>query len=171
MNEWYLQKQKIERNNTSVSNQTNGVLSFLYWQILKMATHTTILSTQKGRVSIRSWTPGYDAVMSLIHSANVGQGYNLYVDSFYTCPLLFQTLLDMKVGACGTIREGRRGYPSTQENDRSRKSPRGLLHCIYEGGVVYVKWMDSGVVSVCSTVHTAFSSHEVASRKRLPDGT
>lgn len=56
-------------------------------------------------------------------------------------------------GACGTYREGREGNPATKLNNLARKSPRGSIQWIRDGQLLFVKWMDTREVSVCS-LHT-----------------
>lgn len=58
----------------------------------------------------------YDSVMSLMNKTNLGSGYNVYVDNFYTSPKLFKDLYNMNFGACGTYRDNRRGCPRTTTN-------------------------------------------------------
>ncbi len=38
-------------------------------------------------------------------------GYVLYLDNWYSSPALYETLHDMKTGACGTVRSNRIGLP------------------------------------------------------------
>lgn len=112
----------------------------------------------------------YDSVMTLIKSAHLGSGYNLFLDSFYTSPKLFRDLLSLNVGACGTYRDNRRGCPTTHSNALTKKDPKGTLRWIREPPVVYVKWKDFCEVSICSTVHQAFSGHTVERRVKSEDG-
>jgi len=83
------------------------------------------------------------------------------MDNFYTSPKLFLDLASMKFGACGTYRDNRKGCPSGRENALIKKSERGALRWIREGPLVFVKWMDTREVSVCSTIHPAFSGGAV----------
>ncbi|XP_041664718.1 piggyBac transposable element-derived protein 4-like [Cheilinus undulatus] len=106
----------------------------------------------------------YDTVMSFINRAKLGSGYNLYVDNFYTSPKLFKDLYKMKIGACGTYRDNRKGCPRTTRNALTKNSPRGSIRWIREDPLVYVKWMDTREISVCSTIHEAFSGHTVQRR-------
>uniref|UniRef100_A0A672IWT9 PiggyBac transposable element-derived protein domain-containing protein n=1 Tax=Salarias fasciatus TaxID=181472 RepID=A0A672IWT9_SALFA len=93
----------------------------------------------------------YDTVMSLMDQNYLGGGYNLYVDSFYTSPCLFKDLLKINVGACGTYRD--------QEG-------MGTIRWIRDGPIVFVKWMDTREVSVCSTIHPAYTGDKVSRRTK-----
>uniref|UniRef100_A0A3Q1B481 PiggyBac transposable element-derived protein domain-containing protein n=1 Tax=Amphiprion ocellaris TaxID=80972 RepID=A0A3Q1B481_AMPOC len=87
----------------------------------------------------------FDAVMSLINKSYLGSGYHIYCDNFYTSPALFLHLHHLGFGACGTYRDARIGIPKTKIN----------------GPLLFIKWMDTREVSVCSTLHTAFSGDTV----------
>lgn len=112
----------------------------------------------------------YDAVMALLDPSFLGSGYHLYVDNFYTSPKLFKDLYDMKIGACGTYRENRKDCPQAPNNALTKKDPRGTLRWIREGPLVFVKWMDSKEISICSTIHPAFSGDTVMRRTKNNDG-
>lgn len=112
----------------------------------------------------------YDVVMSLVRPCCLGTGYHIYMDNFYTSPKLLLDLAGMKFGACGTYREGRKGCPRGRENALTKKSERGSVRWIREGQLVFVKWMDTREVSVCSTIHPAFSGDTVKRWMKDADG-
>lgn len=103
----------------------------------------------------------FDAVTSLIDQNHLGSGYHIYCDHFYTSPALFLHLHDQGFRACGAYKDTRIGVPKTKRNALTRKSPRGSIRWIREGALVFIKWMDSKEVSVCSTLHTARSGDTV----------
>nr|XP_046231957.1 piggyBac transposable element-derived protein 4-like [Scatophagus argus] len=112
----------------------------------------------------------YDVVMNLIRPSYLGTGYHIYMDNFYTSPRLFMDLASMKFGACGTYRESRKGCPRGRANALTKKSGNGSVRWIREGPLVFVKWMDSQEVSVCSTIHPAFSGQTVQRMTKNGDG-
>ncbi|KAM3872246.1 piggyBac transposable element-derived protein 4-like [Diretmus argenteus] len=95
----------------------------------------------------------YDVVVSLINKDYLGSGYNIYCDNYYTSPLLFRHLSQQGFGVCGTYRQSRIGVPNTQENALNKRSPRGSIRWIREGDLLFVKWMDTREVSLCSNIH------------------
>ncbi|XP_067253248.1 piggyBac transposable element-derived protein 4-like [Chanodichthys erythropterus] len=99
----------------------------------------------------------YDAVTSLLDRTLLGSGYHVYMDNFYTSPKLLKDLFAMKFGACGTYRDNRKDCPRNAANSLSKKSARGSIRWIRDGPLVFVKWMDTREVSVCSTIHSAHS--------------
>ncbi|XP_053351649.1 piggyBac transposable element-derived protein 4-like [Clarias gariepinus] len=109
----------------------------------------------------------HDVVLDLVQP--LGTGYHIYMDNFYTSPKLFNDLAAMKFGACGTYRESRKGFPNGQ-GVLTKKSPRGTVRWIRQDSIVFVKWMDTREVSVCSTIHPAFSGDTVQRTMKDKDG-
>lgn len=68
-------------------------------------------------------------VLSLVNK-DLGSGYIVYCDNFYTSPLLFCHLKQQGFGACGTYRQGSIGVPTTQDNALDKKSKRGPIRWI-----------------------------------------
>ncbi|XP_064179982.1 activating transcription factor 7-interacting protein 1 isoform X1 [Anguilla rostrata] len=111
----------------------------------------------------------YNTVMSLVKRAFLGSGYHVYMDNFYTSPKLFRDLYRQNFGACGTYRDNRKEYPQPACNALTKSSGRGALRWIRDGPLVFVKWMDAREVSVCSTIHAAFTGDTIE-RKVKEDG-
>lgn len=109
----------------------------------------------------------FDAVMSLVNKSYLGSGYHVYCDSFYTSPVLFLHLYDLGFGACGTFRDTRVGIPKGSANALTKRSPQGTMRWIREGALIFIKWMDTKEVSVCSTIHTAFSGDTVKRARKV----
>ncbi|KAG7455924.1 hypothetical protein MATL_G00246210 [Megalops atlanticus] len=116
---------------------------------------------------------GFDVVVSLLHVPTLGTGYTVYVDNFYTSSQLFRHLHGIGFGACGTVRENRIGtdFPGATINALPRGADRGDMRWIRDGPLLFVKWRDTRDVTLCSTVHKAYSGRSVHRRVRNPDST
>lgn len=112
----------------------------------------------------------YDAVMDLIQPSYLRTGYHIVTDNYYTSTSLFLQLASVKFWACGTYRHDREGCPSGRANALTTKSKRGTVRWIREGPLVFVKWMDMREVSMCFTIHPAFSGDAVQRRVKGEDG-
>ncbi|XP_023257577.1 piggyBac transposable element-derived protein 4-like [Seriola lalandi dorsalis] len=126
--------------------------------------YTWNFSVYEGKSSGSGMGLSYDSVMSVMDFDSLGTGYHLYVDNFYTSSQLFQDLLAKQIGACGIIWPNRAGFPRGQANDFTRDTPRGAIRWIRDASLLFVKWMDSREVAMCSTIHKAFNG-DTASRK------
>ncbi|XP_058623214.1 piggyBac transposable element-derived protein 4-like [Onychostoma macrolepis] len=112
----------------------------------------------------------YDAVASLLDRAVLGSGYHVYMDKFYTSPKLLTDLFALKFGACGTYRDNRKDCPRNAANSLTKKSVRGSIRWIRDKHLVFVKWMDTREVSVCSTIHAAYTGDTVQRRVKIQNG-
>lgn len=68
--------------------------------------------SQKGKI--------YDLVMRLINPY-LGKCHKLFVNNYYTSPILFHDLYQQKTGACGTLRTNRRGVPADLKTVKLKK--------------------------------------------------
>ncbi|XP_068566992.1 piggyBac transposable element-derived protein 4-like isoform X2 [Cebidichthys violaceus] len=103
----------------------------------------------------------YSSVMDLMPFRLLGSGYMLYTDNYYTSPALYNDLSKKNIGCCGTIRTNQLGFLKTQTNALPKKAERGDMRWIKSGKLLFVKWMDSREVTMCSTVHQAYSGQMV----------
>lgn len=110
----------------------------------------------------------YDSVVRLLDLSVLGKGYHVYMDNFYTSPGLLLDLLEKKMLACGTIRSHVQGFPRTRANELSERAQRGSIRWLREGKLLFVRWMDTKMVSMCSTIHNAYDGSTVSRRVKNP---
>lgn len=71
----------------------------------------------------------------------------LYVDNWYSSPLLFRYLKAKQTYACGTVRVSRRGMPKF---NKIKKGEIDVHHC---DSLMALKWKDKNDVTLLSTMH------------------
>ncbi|KAL1274517.1 hypothetical protein QQF64_027331 [Cirrhinus molitorella] len=76
------------------------------------------------------------------------KGHVLYTDNWYGSPTLFQHLLSLGTGACGTVCSNRKGMPVF-----TCKMTKGEVDFTENGSQLAVKWHDKRDVHVLTTVH------------------
>ncbi|CAF0814755.1 unnamed protein product [Didymodactylos carnosus] len=76
-----------------------------------------------------------------------GKGHVIYMDNFYTSPILFEYLYNKKVGACGTVKSNRIGLPKF-DNQKS-----GQMSYYNTNKLLYMKWTDKRDVHMLSSIH------------------
>ena len=81
------------------------------------------------------------------------KGYDLYVDRFYTSPLLATELQKVGITITGTVQANRRGLP--KDITAKRKVPRGTVAAARAGDILVLSWMDKRKVLMLSTKHNA----------------
>ncbi|XP_028309119.1 piggyBac transposable element-derived protein 4-like isoform X2 [Gouania willdenowi] len=109
----------------------------------------------------------YSSVMDLMSFSQLGRGYTLYLDNFFTSPALFTELSKEHIGCCGKIMKHLKGFPKTTENDLPKNAQRGDVRWMRKNNLLFVKWMDQREVVTCSSVHTVYSGHSVPRRTKV----
>ena len=102
---WYNSKHWVTQ-----ANITGGTLECCY--------QFEIYTRKQHQVSKHGAT--YDIVMRLM-APLLNQGYRLYIDNYYTSPVLLQEFYYKKTVACGTLRSNRKGVPTVIETAKLAK--------------------------------------------------
>lgn len=89
------------------------------------------------------------AVVKELLSSYLGEGRIVYLDNWYTSPLLCQYLHENNTGTCGTVREDRKYMAKFPKNQRAGQVDRKKCE-----NVLAVKWKDKRSVTALSTLHT-----------------
>ena len=80
------------------------------------------------------------------------QGYDLYIDRFYSSPLLATELSKVGITVTGTVMSNRKGLP--QDITRKTKEPVGTVRAARSGQMLVLSWMDKRKVLMLSTKHS-----------------
>jgi len=104
---------------------------------------TSTQPSEKGKI--------YDLVMRLM-DPYLGKGHKLYVDNYYTSPILFHDLYQRQTGACGTLRVNRKGVPQELKTVKLKK---GESVAMSNGILQLLKWKDKRDVHMCTSIHNA----------------
>ncbi|XP_063974309.1 LOW QUALITY PROTEIN: piggyBac transposable element-derived protein 4-like [Diachasmimorpha longicaudata] len=79
----------------------------------------------------------------------LGKGRSLYVDNYYSSPVLFNLLHKNVTNACGTVKQRRKGMPTID-----RKLKKGEVDFRTSSNLLALKWRDKRDVFMLSTFHT-----------------
>lgn len=88
------------------------------------------------------------AVVSSLLKDFFGSNRHLYVDNWYTSPLLFKYLYDNNIYACGTVKQNRKCMANL-----SRKLNLHEMETQYSGSLMACKWRDKKYIYMLSTIH------------------
>ncbi|CAF3240747.1 unnamed protein product [Rotaria sp. Silwood2] len=86
-------------------------------------------------------------VMTLLQPC-LDKGHHLFLDSWFTNPLLFEKLYARSTGACGIVRQGRVGLPKFED-----KIEKGQQVYQNTDNMLALKWHDKREVMMLSTIH------------------
>jgi hypothetical protein len=83
------------------------------------------------------------------------KGHHIYMDNYYSSPLLYSEMKSLGYGACGTVRVDRKGMPSEWKGKQSTKGMQKgeVRHMMLNSGVQALQWKDKRVVTMLSTIH------------------
>lgn len=132
---------------------------FKFWVIADSSGYTVDFDLYIGKANEKHPLGlGADVLLHLI-SPFAHQGYQLFVDNFYTSVPLFKELLKVGVVATGTMHVSRKETPHSMLELKSaldrREVPRGVVgYYIRELPLVYVCWRDKRALSSAFLGHS-----------------
>jgi hypothetical protein len=118
-------------------SETGYILGFIVYT----GTSTAIERTEKFGIS-------GDIVLTLM-KPYLNKNHILYVDNWYTSPILFKHLLEQQTGACGTVKPNRKGMPVFEQVEK------GQCSAVHDDNLLALKWSDKRYVHMLTTVFTA----------------
>ena len=103
-------------------------------------------------VKLPDLSPTSSAVLQLCRSLDTRRyHFIIYMDNGFSTIPLFQKLRECKIGACGTTRVNRIGYPAALE-EKVFMEWNTIDGCTVDG-VLCFRWMDNNIVRMLTTVH------------------
>ena len=92
----------------------NTKWGFKVWVVADISGYTFDFNIYTGRSSTNSSEQGlsFNVVMELVAPFQF-QGYELFIDNFYSSPSLFDALLKVGIRATGTLHTNRAGVPDS----------------------------------------------------------
>ncbi|XP_025206936.1 piggyBac transposable element-derived protein 4-like [Melanaphis sacchari] len=81
------------------------------------------------------------------------KGHTIYMDRFYTSPMVLEYLWDNKTNGVGTVMANRRGLP--KDSVVNAKLKKGEMAFARNGPQICIKWKDTRDVLIMSTCHSA----------------
>jgi len=82
-----------------------------------------------------------------------GEGFNLYMDRYYTGIKILLDLKDININACGTIRKDRLKLSKENKNKISQIQDREIMFFKGSSGLLLTVWEDSKTVLLASNFH------------------
>lgn len=80
----------------------------------------------------------------------LSRGYNMYIDSWYSSPALFEKLLQAGMNVVGTIRLNRKNMP---EKLKKPKLEQGDAIAMYVHKMMAVRWQDTKPFTILTAIH------------------
>lgn len=106
-----------------------------------------------------------ESVVTQLTKSLSNSGCHLFFDNFYTSPaLVYRLMRDSKIFSCGTVRQNRKGLPKDLKLDKELK--KGEIEARYYNGMSLVKWLDTKVVMMLSTIDSGIETNTVSVKRR-----
>ncbi|XP_063597902.1 piggyBac transposable element-derived protein 4-like [Penaeus indicus] len=87
------------------------------------------------------------SIVNALIEPYLGKGHNLFTDSYYASPILFEHLQQNSTGACGTVRPNRKGVPSFPAVNR------GEVSACHKNNMMCFKWSAKRMVHMLTSIH------------------
>ena len=118
---------------------------------------------------LQSFSTTESIVLSLLDGFE-NHGHIVYTDNFYSSPRLFKELERRKIGACGTVKPGRKDMPSDL-HPKNLNLDRGEMPVFRRtGNLIACAWHDTKRVHFLSNVHANGTVEKRIRSKGTADG-
>ena len=126
---------------TRKESHTSGVSKRLYFQTAKQDTFSGCLYYGKETQLVENDLPDTIRVVQTLVELFHNKGYDLYVDLFYTSPLLPSELTKVGITVTGTLQSNQKGMPKDITSKRKRE-PRGNIRAARSGNILALSWLN-----------------------------
>ncbi|CAF1349211.1 unnamed protein product [Didymodactylos carnosus] len=89
-----------------------------------------------------------ESIVTTLMEKYLHVGHVLYLDNWYSSPTLYETLHDMKTGACGTVRSDSIGLRKIL-----KKLKAGEKVSQFTDNLLYLRWYDKREINMLTTIH------------------
>ncbi|KAL6456661.1 hypothetical protein MHYP_G00352050 [Metynnis hypsauchen] len=125
------------------------------------------ISVYKGAIDSSSREmPDFEFLRQLVNPVLLGRGYHVYVKNVYTPPDMFKRFKSScHSSMCGPVRLDANSFPCTRVDDFPEDAQRGSVCWIRQQDLLFLKWMNTEEVVLCSTMHKVQSDEDSADQE------
>ena len=105
-------------------------------------------------------------VVQSLSSDFMDKGHDIYVDNWYTSVPLLEDLRTRNTGACGTVRNIRKGLPKEMKKVKPKKGAKPEFWKNGDNTMLACVWMDTGKVNMLSTIGDTSITQKNSQTKR-----
>jgi hypothetical protein len=102
--------------------------------------------------------PAREAIVMDLMAPLLNHGYTLYVSSWYSSPVLFDTLAEAKTNVVGIVQQNKKHMPEDLKKINLKK---GEAEARYSQRIMAIKWSDKRSVSILTTKHTKIEMTDI----------
>lgn len=101
-----------------------------------------------------------DVVMRLAEPL-LDKGFHIFTDNYYSCPALFEKLIERKTMCTGTVRANRLGMPKDLAKLSLKKDDIAFRR---KGNLVALRWKDKRDVNILTSIHNPTETKTITTR-------
>jgi hypothetical protein len=103
--------------------------------------------------------PASEGIVYKLMEPYTSDGYTVFLDNWYSSPVLFHNLKNKKVNAVGTVRCMRKNMPPTYRINakKQKKLKRGDAQILFSHDIAAIRWIDKKPIHMLSTMHSNIS--------------
>ncbi|KAI4902781.1 hypothetical protein NFI96_011155 [Prochilodus magdalenae] len=144
-----------ERSDPKVGIKVLAISDYSTGYIWNISVYRGAIDSSSGEVL------DFEFIRHLANPVLLGSGYHVYVKNAYTTPDMFKRFKSScHSSLCGPVRLNAKGFPCTQKNNFTEDAKRGSVCWIRQDDLLFVKWISTEEVALCSTMHKVHSDED-----------